>query len=43
MGCNGPNREKRFGCNLPKDVKIQLYPGNIVVRGHYCVITEGGR
>jgi hypothetical protein len=29
MGCNGPNGQKRLGCNLPNDVKIQLYPGNI--------------
>ena len=29
IGCNGPNGQKRLGCNLPDDVKIRLYPGNI--------------
>ncbi|KAG2578753.1 hypothetical protein PVAP13_6NG114403 [Panicum virgatum] len=29
MSCNGPNRQKRLGCNLPNDIKIRLYPGNI--------------
>jgi len=43
MGCDGPNMQKRLRCNLPNDVKVWLYPGNIVVRGHYSVITEGGR
>ena len=30
MGCNGPNGQKRLGCNLPNNVKIRLYPGNIL-------------
>ena len=29
MGYNGPNGQKRLGCNLPNDVKIRLYPRNI--------------